>query len=55
MEKEMGAIIRATAINCDGKTPGMTYPSSESHESMMRRAYQLAPKPHSLSVIGLAI
>ena len=36
------AVIRSTATNCDGKTPGMAYPSSESHESMMRRAYQVA-------------
>lgn len=36
------AIIRATATNCDGKTPGMACPSAESHESMMRRAYQVA-------------
>ena len=36
------AVIRATATNCDGKTPGMACPSSESHEAMMRRAYQAA-------------
>lgn len=36
------AVIRATALNCDGKTPGMACPSSESHESMMRRAYKVA-------------
>ena len=36
------AVIRGTAINCDGKTPGIACPSSESHESMMRRAYQVA-------------
>ena len=35
-------IIRSTATNCDGKTPGMACPSSESHEAMMRRAYQIA-------------
>ncbi len=35
-------VIRATASNCDGKTAGMTLPSSESHESMIRRAYQVA-------------
>ncbi len=39
------AVIRATATNCDGKTPGMACPSSESHESMMRRAYQVARLP----------
>lgn len=36
------AIIRATSTNCDGKTPGMACPSSESHESVMRRAYHVA-------------
>lgn len=36
------AVIRATATNCDGKTPGLAYPSSESHEKLMRRAYQVA-------------
>jgi acyl transferase domain-containing protein len=36
------AIIRATATNCDGKTPGITMPSSESHEAMIRRAYKEA-------------
>jgi acyl transferase domain-containing protein/NADPH:quinone reductase-like Zn-dependent oxidoreductase/2-polyprenyl-3-methyl-5-hydroxy-6-metoxy-1,4-benzoquinol methylase len=33
------AIIRATSSNCDGKTVGITQPSSESHEAMIRRAY----------------
>jgi acyl transferase domain-containing protein len=36
------SVIRATASNCDGKTPGITLPSSESHVSMMRRAYKEA-------------
>ncbi|KAL8697588.1 MAG: hypothetical protein Q9201_007049 [Fulgogasparrea decipioides] len=39
------AVIRATATNCDGKTPGMACPSSESHESLMRRAYRTARLP----------
>lgn len=39
------AVIRATATNCDGKTPGLACPSSESHESMMRRAYHVAQLP----------
>ncbi|KAL9583305.1 MAG: hypothetical protein Q9212_002788 [Teloschistes hypoglaucus] len=39
------AVIRATAINCDGKTPGTAYPSLERHEAMMRRAYQVARLP----------
>ncbi|KAF9631021.1 hypothetical protein BFW01_g1895 [Lasiodiplodia theobromae] len=36
------AVIRATATNCDGKTPGIANPSAESHEAMIRRAYQVA-------------
>ncbi|KAL9623833.1 MAG: hypothetical protein Q9160_001824 [Pyrenula sp. 1 TL-2023] len=36
------AIIRGTSINCDGKTMGMANPSPESHEAMIRRAYQVA-------------
>jgi acyl transferase domain-containing protein len=36
------AVIRATSTNCDGKTPGISNPSSESHEEMMRRAYSVA-------------
>lgn len=36
------AVIRSTAANCDGKTPGMAYPSAESHEMMMRQAYRVA-------------
>ena len=36
------AVIRSTATNCDGKTPGMACPSAESHEALMRRAYQAA-------------
>ncbi|KAL9010176.1 MAG: hypothetical protein Q9173_004864 [Seirophora scorigena] len=42
------AVIRATATNCDGKTPGMACPSSESHEAVMRRAYRVA-QLHDLS------
>ena len=33
------AIIRNTAVNQDGKTPGITMPSSEAQESMIRSAY----------------
>ncbi|KAL9069203.1 MAG: hypothetical protein Q9157_006247 [Trypethelium eluteriae] len=36
------AVIRSTATNCDGRTAGMANPSSESHESMIRRAYRIA-------------
>jgi acyl transferase domain-containing protein len=33
------AVIRGTSSNCDGKTAGMTLPSSESHEAMIRQTY----------------
>ncbi|PYI12621.1 hypothetical protein BO78DRAFT_457054 [Aspergillus sclerotiicarbonarius CBS 121057] len=36
------AVIRATATNCDGKTPGMSMPSSEGHEALIRRTYREA-------------
>ncbi|KAI9658048.1 MAG: Type I Iterative PKS [Bathelium mastoideum] len=39
------AVIQSTATNCDGRTAGMALPSSESHESMIRRAYQVAQLP----------
>lgn len=33
------AVIRNTTVNQDGKTPGITMPSSEAQESMMHSAY----------------
>ena len=36
------AVIRATATNCDGRTPGISHPSSESHEALLRAAYRAA-------------
>lgn len=33
------AVIRATATNHDGKTPGLSHPNTFSHESMIRKAY----------------
>ncbi|PWY87347.1 hypothetical protein BO94DRAFT_585895 [Aspergillus sclerotioniger CBS 115572] len=36
------AVIRGTATNSDGKTPGMTYPSVEAQEALIRRAYTIA-------------
>ncbi|RDA88225.1 hypothetical protein CP532_0333 [Ophiocordyceps camponoti-leonardi (nom. inval.)] len=35
------AVIRSTAVNCDGKTQGLSLPSVEMHEAMMRRAYDV--------------
>jgi acyl transferase domain-containing protein/SAM-dependent methyltransferase len=36
------AVIKATATNSDGRTPGISYPSTESHEAMIRKAYASA-------------
>lgn len=36
------AVIRATSHNVDGKTPGLSQPSTDAQEALMRRAYQLA-------------
>ncbi|KAI1814008.1 hypothetical protein GGS20DRAFT_550526 [Poronia punctata] len=33
------AVIRATASNCDGKTPGLTKPSADAHEALIRASY----------------
>lgn len=41
------AVIRSTFQNCDGKTAGMTNPSSQAHEDMMRAAYKIAQLPVS--------
>lgn len=36
------AVIRSTSINSDGKTSGLSCPSSESHTALIRRAYKTA-------------
>lgn len=36
------AVIRGTATNHNGKTPGMTVPSAKVQEALMRRAYKIA-------------
>ena len=36
------AVIRGTATNHDGKTPGLTVPSARAQEALMRRAYNVA-------------
>ena len=36
------AIIRGTSMNSDGRTAGITFPSSESQESLMRSVYDKA-------------
>jgi acyl transferase domain-containing protein len=39
------AIIRSSATNFDGKTPGLSQPSAESQEALIRRAYAAARLP----------
>ena len=34
------AVIRGTAMNQDGRTPGMTVPSQEAQEALLRQAYR---------------
>ncbi|CAG8955553.1 hypothetical protein HYFRA_00009507 [Hymenoscyphus fraxineus] len=36
------AVIRATSTNSDGKTPSFSQPSTDAHETLMRRAYAIA-------------
>lgn len=36
------AVIRATSHNFDGKTPGLSQPSKDAQEALIRKAYQLA-------------
>ncbi|KAL8728510.1 MAG: hypothetical protein Q9166_005332 [cf. Caloplaca sp. 2 TL-2023] len=36
------AVIRGTATNHDGKTPGMSFPSTDAQEALIKRAYQVA-------------
>ncbi|THC96256.1 hypothetical protein EYZ11_004249 [Aspergillus tanneri] len=36
------AVIRSTAVNCDGKTPTISTPGSEAQERLIRHAYQKA-------------
>lgn len=36
------AVIRGTATNHNGKTPGITVPSARAQEALMRRAYKVA-------------
>ena len=36
------AVIRSTCVNNDGKTVGLTSPSTEAHETLIRRGHQIA-------------
>ncbi|KAL2828561.1 hypothetical protein BJY01DRAFT_261540 [Aspergillus pseudoustus] len=36
------AVVRGTAINCDGQSAGLSLPNPAAHETMIRRAYEVA-------------
>ncbi|KAL6231642.1 hypothetical protein BDW75DRAFT_247787 [Aspergillus navahoensis] len=36
------AVVRSTAINCDGHSAGLSLPNPAAHERMIRRAYEVA-------------
>ncbi|KAL6808135.1 hypothetical protein V8C40DRAFT_278958 [Trichoderma camerunense] len=36
------AVIRSMLLNCDGKTPGLSNPSSKAHEELIRQAYKFS-------------
>ncbi|KAI3341199.1 acyl transferase domain-containing protein [Ustulina deusta] len=36
------AVVRATAVNADGRTPGITQPNSDSQSAVIRKAYKKA-------------
>ncbi|KAF2645859.1 putative polyketide synthase [Massarina eburnea CBS 473.64] len=36
------AVIRGSAVNSDGKTPGITCPSADAHEALIRRTYEVS-------------
>lgn len=38
-------IVRATSVNCDGRSAGLSSPNPESHERMIRHAYKMADIP----------
>ncbi|KAI0474816.1 phenolpthiocerol synthesis polyketide synthase ppsA [Xylaria cf. heliscus] len=46
------AVIRGTASNCDGKTPGLTKPSREAHETLIRAAYAAAGLDNDIHKTG---
>ena len=41
-EDPIRAIIKSTCVGSDGKTPGLTMPSTEGHEALLRRGQKLA-------------
>jgi acyl transferase domain-containing protein len=45
-------LIRATVLNQDGRTPGMTMPSGAAQEAMLRQAYaQAGVDPHEVAYV----
>ncbi|KAL2816619.1 hypothetical protein BDW59DRAFT_166264 [Aspergillus cavernicola] len=40
------AVIRSTAVNCDGQSAGISAPNPVAHERMIRRAYEVAGLTH---------
>lgn len=36
------AVVRGSALNCDGKSASLASPSAEAHESLIRKAYAAA-------------
>ncbi|KAL3473253.1 hypothetical protein BJX99DRAFT_261561 [Aspergillus californicus] len=45
------AVIRATAVNCDGQSAGISAPNPLAHEKMIRRAYDVAGLGGSSSIL----
>ncbi|KAI8626510.1 hypothetical protein F5Y19DRAFT_466325 [Xylariaceae sp. FL1651] len=46
------AVIRGTASNCDGKTPGLTKPSGDAHEALIRASYSAAGLEDEMHMTG---
>ncbi|KAL5043621.1 hypothetical protein BDW71DRAFT_216220 [Aspergillus fruticulosus] len=42
------AVIRSTAVNCDGQSAGISAPNPAAHEKMIRRAYEVAALNNAL-------
>ncbi|KAI0406775.1 acyl transferase domain-containing protein, partial [Xylaria palmicola] len=46
------AVIRGTASNCDGRTPGLTKPNVDAHEALIRAAYTAAGLENEINKTG---
>lgn len=42
------AIVRSTASSCDGRTAGITMPSTEAHEALIRDCYHQCELDHEI-------